>query len=140
MNDFRDLTNNTVSDILRMGYVINRLMCLYGDCSTFTSANFDDMLTNIASCDSCTLQTLRKHRFIKVHRVTERKIFTVRNHWDVDVVDMTVEQYNNLPDYFKSQVEIETRKTNHYILHVTRCKALIKLVNDINESLKTCWD
>lgn len=117
-NNFDDFRNVTISDAIRIGKTIDFLLEAIGE-GLFISKQYDEW--DNCSFVNVNLNTLRKHNFVKVNHTTERKIFTVKDRWDTTVVDMTIEQYNNLPDFFKDQVTIETRKTNHYEININRC-------------------
>ncbi len=126
MQNFHDFDNVTISKTLAIGAMVDRLLNYYGE-GIFTSAEYDTVDLNL-----CTLNTLRKHKFVTINHVVERTIFVVKDNWDTTIVDMTMDQYKNLPDFFKSQVNIEKRITNYYELNIARCADFVMLCHNIS--------
>lgn len=52
-----------------------------------------------------------------------------------DIIDMTDEEYNNLPQFFKDMVKIENRKRYYYQLNTRKIVQFIDLANKLQQIL-----
>lgn len=73
--------------------------------------------------------TLVKKGFIEVVETETYNVYVDANssYYDPEVIDMTDEQYNNLPQFFKDKVEIQPRKRNIYKINPFTIKELMSL-------------
>ena len=125
--NFKDFGNVTINDILRFRTSVSFLLdvCF---AAPFTSAFYDGNADFGCVCP----QSLLKHNFIKVAHIETWNVYVAEDRWgNKEVIDITDEQYNNLPDYFKIQVEKQTRKRYYYEINEVRCLEFMKFTRDI---------
>ena len=132
MKGFHDFVGSTVFDILNMAKTLEKIPV--PPCVTFTSNDFDSWVPmSVHGRDGVSLQTLRKHGLVVVDHQEKWNVYTRETcgGWDTEVLDITDEQYENLPKCFKDEVSIESRKRNHYRLNCQRYNDFFIIVNNI---------
>lgn len=136
MKGFHDFVGGTVFDILNMAKTLEKIPI--PSCTTFTSNDYDRWVPKNVwkGRDGVSLQTLRKHGLVVVDHVETWNVYTrdCCGGWDTEVLDITDEQYENLPKCFKDEVRIEPRKRNYYRLNSQRCNDFCLLVRNIKSA------
>ena len=81
--------------------------------------------------------TLVSQGFIFKHHEEEYHVYKYDEygHSYGDIIDITDEQYDNLPQFFKDMVEIENRKRYYYRLNIEKIVQLIDLADRLRQIL-----
>lgn len=115
MNTFSDFTNSSVHSILSIGLDIDFLLHHVSD-SIFTRFDYQNWELDTS------FSTIVKHNFVKVVRTELWDVYRGSDDWD-DIIPITTEEYENLPQYFKDNVKVETRTRYYYAIDRKRCTA-----------------
>ncbi len=115
MNTFSDFTNNSVQSILSIGLDIDFLLHHVSN-SVFTRSDYQNWELDTS------FSTIVKHNFVKVARTESWNVYHDSYDWD-DIIPITTEEYENLPQYFKDNVKVETRTRCYYVIDCKRCIA-----------------
>lgn len=73
--------------------------------------------------------TLRKNGFIEIVDIETYHVYVEADSGRCrpEIINITDEEYNNLPEYFKSKVEVQTRTRNIYKLNAHKIKEIAAL-------------
>lgn len=137
MADFRNISgiaskfmNVSIGNIFRMAAKTQQL-ATFGS-TLFTNADYQSLRNPFGDNSDVSLSTLRKYGIIEVAEVRTTKIYTKCNDWGMyDVIPMTDAQYEMLPDYFKSDVDIQIRKSYYYRINFTHAAQLLTFAETI---------
>lgn len=109
--------------------------------TTFTTKQFNTIRNSSWQTRNamCTLETLRKYGFVSVAKVIDYNVYVRIDKWDNEVIDMTDEQYEMLPECFKAEVRKESRRKYLYVINIMQAtnfiEATAQLVHFMHEYL-----
>ena len=128
--------NITIQQMTKMAETL--LMLAKYPCITFaefTSKTYNDIrLSSRKNQDAmCALETLCKYGFIEVTRTEHFYVYMYETgcKWDREMIDMTDEQYEMLPEFFKKDVRKEERKRNYYHINHNKVNHFIEVNTNI---------
>ena len=132
----------TIQSIINHAYLLTELSNTYIYTRSFTSKEYDKVFNNMGLCKGydcrCknavpSFETLKKRGFI--YKIAEEHYHVYRDNTsyfgDGETIDMTDEQYNNLPDYFKNMVTVEERVRYTYAFNYNKVNEIINFATHI---------
>lgn len=132
----------TIKNVIRT-LSINSIERVYNDLVTlrdnllnpydFSNREFTTLHT---SCLCTTLKTLLNYGLIEVKSVDTYHVYVDDTCYGGDVIDMTDEDYERLPEFFKGMVKMQTRKRNHYTINVNNVNEFIALASRVLASIE----
>ena len=139
MADFRNVSgtaskfmNVSIGNIFRMATKTQQLVANFTSTMLFTKTDYQSLSNPFDNDSDVSLSTLRKYGIIEVAEVRTTKIYTKCNDWGMyDVIPMTDAQYEMLPDYFKSDVDIQIRKSYSYRINYVNAVHLLSFAETI---------
>lgn len=124
--------NVSLNNILRMATKTHQIIGVFST-RLFTVNDYRTLSNPFGDEPDVTLDTLRKYGLIDVADVHVKNLYVKRGRWgDYDIIPMTDAQYEMLPDYFKQDVDIQTRKTYYYRINIDNISQLLNFADMIN--------
>lgn len=124
--------NVSLNNILRMATKTHQIISVFST-RLFTVNDYRALANPFDDEPDVTLDTLRKYGLIDVADVHVKNLYVKRGRWgDYDIIPMTDAQYEMLPDYFKRDVDIQTRKTYYYRINIDNISQLLNFAIMIN--------
>jgi hypothetical protein len=124
----------TIQSIINHANLLRLLSNTYIYTHSFTSKEYNKVFNDLGLCKGydcrCknavpSLETLKKRGFI--HKIAEEHYLVYRDNTSYcgEIIDITDEQYNNLPDYFKDMVTVEERVRYTYAFDYIKVNEII---------------
>lgn len=138
-----DFMNISVAQMTKMAETL-KVIARYPEiaCDEFISKAYNNIRCSSwkTQDEMCTLDTLRKYGFIEVTRTEHfyEYLYETGYNWNKEKVDMTDEQYEMLPEFFKKNVHKEERKRNYYRINHNKANRFIKINTDIVRFICDC--
>ena len=139
----KQFENFTIYQILRYGTILREIISCPMLATPFYRSVFDNCANTCGFYRKSrnaymgtddwrpSFDALRKNGFIEVVKTETYNVYvdTDSDYYHPEIINMTDEQYNNLPQFFKNKVEIQIRNRNVYKLNLFKINEFVSFAD-----------